>query len=72
MGQSVAGSDVVGLNEMDISEGMELFGKVISRKQLLQDQALATELLHELAYLPLAIMQAAAYLNHSRNTPQTR
>ena len=66
VGLSMAENEVIELSEMNISEGMELLGKAISRKQLLQDQALATELLHELTYLPLAITQAAAYLNRNR------
>ena len=57
--QSAAGRDVVKLLEMDPAEAADYLEKSLIRS----DVAGATELLKELAYLPLAITQAAAYLN---------
>jgi tetratricopeptide (TPR) repeat protein len=60
---SVAGSDVVELHEMDSQEAISFLEKSLIRKDLLRDTAAAAELLDELNHLPLAITQAAAYLN---------
>jgi hypothetical protein len=60
---SVAGSDVVELHEMDEQEAIRFLEKSLIRKDLLRDHATVTELLGELTCLPLAITQAAAYLN---------
>ena len=56
---SVAGRDVVELLEMDSREATDYLEKSLIRS----DEAGTGELLKELAYLPLAITQAAAYLN---------
>jgi tetratricopeptide (TPR) repeat protein len=60
---SLSVSDVVELHEMDQQEAVSFLEKSLIRKDLLQDTAITTELLNELTYLPLAITQAAAYLN---------
>ncbi|KLU92297.1 hypothetical protein MAPG_11243, partial [Magnaporthiopsis poae ATCC 64411] len=60
---SVAGNDVIELLEMDPQEAAEYLGKQLIRKDLLHDGGESTRLLEELTYLPLAITQAAAYLN---------
>ncbi|KAJ9634903.1 hypothetical protein H2199_008767 [Coniosporium tulheliwenetii] len=60
---SVAGSDVIELQEMDSQEAMSFLEKSLIRKHLLGNKAVVTELLNELTCLPLAITQAAAYLN---------
>ncbi|KAL8329138.1 hypothetical protein RB597_004735 [Gaeumannomyces tritici] len=60
---SVAGSDVVELSEMDPQEAADYLKKLLIRKDLLRDEGESTKLLKELTYLPLAITQAAAYLN---------
>ncbi|KAL8299083.1 hypothetical protein RB593_009136 [Gaeumannomyces tritici] len=60
---SVAGSDVVELSEMDPQEAADYLEKLLIRKGLLLDEGESTKLLKELTYLPLAITQAAAYLN---------
>ncbi|KAL8376638.1 hypothetical protein RB595_007648 [Gaeumannomyces hyphopodioides] len=60
---SVAGSDVVELFEMDPQEAADYLEKLLIRKDLLRDEGESTKLLKELTYLPLAITQAAAYLN---------
>ncbi|KAI1426992.1 hypothetical protein F5Y12DRAFT_739426 [Xylaria sp. FL1777] len=61
----VAGSDVIDLNEMSLDEAKEFLQKTLINKQLLQDKT-AEELFQELTYLPLAISQAAAYLNQNQ------
>ena len=63
-------SDVVEVKEMNNQEAISFLGKSlvsnsVARNQVLYNEAIATELLEELAHLPLAIAQAAAYL--SRN-----
>ncbi|KAK4100508.1 hypothetical protein N658DRAFT_408297, partial [Parathielavia hyrcaniae] len=63
VGVSVATNDVVELHDMDPQEAEDYLRKSLIRKQLLQDQAMTAELLRELTHLPLAITQAAAYLN---------
>ncbi|KAI0861334.1 acyl transferase/acyl hydrolase/lysophospholipase [Xylaria cubensis] len=63
LAQSVAGGDQIELNKMDAQEAQRLLMSSVVRKQLLQDETLTMELLEELTYLPLAITQAAAYLN---------
>ncbi|KAK3385401.1 hypothetical protein B0H63DRAFT_182369 [Podospora didyma] len=60
---SVAGIDVVDLSEMDSEEAKRFWGDSLTRKELLRDEALTTVLLEKLTYLPLAITQAAAYIN---------
>ena len=60
---SVAGPDVVNLDEMDPQEAKELWEELLIRKDPLRNEALTTKLLRELTYLPLAISQAAAYIN---------
>ncbi|GAB1320192.1 hypothetical protein MFIFM68171_10402 [Madurella fahalii] len=60
---SVAGSDVVELHEMDPPEAARFLEKSLIQKDILRDEAAMAELLKELAYLPLAITQAAAYIN---------
>ncbi|KAG7284212.1 hypothetical protein NEMBOFW57_010576 [Staphylotrichum longicolle] len=60
---SVAGSDVVELHAMDPEEATAFLEKSLIQKDLLRDEAATGELLMQLTYLPLAITQAAAYIN---------
>jgi tetratricopeptide (TPR) repeat protein len=62
----VAG-DVIELEEMNKQEAVSFLARSLARKHLLDDDTITTELLDELTYLPLAIAQAAAYLNRNRN-----
>ncbi|KAK3326646.1 P-loop containing nucleoside triphosphate hydrolase protein [Apodospora peruviana] len=57
--------DTIKLDEFSLSEAKELLGKLVTRKDLIHDDASVTELLRELTYLPLAITQAAAYLERN-------
>ncbi len=62
---SVAGRDVMQLQEMDSHEALSFLRQSLVQKEALQDDV-ANQLLHELTYLPLAISQAAAYLNRNQ------
>ncbi|KAK1762400.1 hypothetical protein QBC33DRAFT_623724 [Phialemonium atrogriseum] len=61
----VAGSDVVDLVRMDSQEATSLLERLLTRKEPIIGTVLQ-ELLEELTYLPLAITQAAAYLNRNQ------
>ncbi|KFY32215.1 hypothetical protein V493_00408, partial [Pseudogymnoascus sp. VKM F-4281 (FW-2241)] len=63
---AVAGSHIIDLREMSQEEAMAFMETSLTRKELLQDKATTLELLQELTYLPLAIAQAAAYLNQNQ------
>ncbi|RYP72558.1 hypothetical protein DL770_007938 [Monosporascus sp. CRB-9-2] len=63
---SVAETDVIELEELNLEEATTFLTKSVIRKQLLQDEEMTRELLKELTHLPLAIAQAAAYLNRNR------
>ena len=63
-----AGSNVIDVDEMDDTESKELFQRSLQNKQLIEDKDNITKLLNSLVNLPLAIMQAAAYLNAKRCT----
>ncbi|KAL2200934.1 P-loop containing nucleoside triphosphate hydrolase protein [Corynascus similis CBS 632.67] len=60
---SVAGSDLIELHEMDPPEAAEFFERSLVQKDMVRDKAEMAELLKQLTYLPLAITQAAAYIN---------
>jgi hypothetical protein len=57
------GSDVIEVREMSFSESKELLKKTLQNKRPLEDQSGTAMLLALLVNFPLAIMQAAAYLN---------
>ncbi|KAI0145536.1 hypothetical protein GGR57DRAFT_506731 [Xylariaceae sp. FL1272] len=62
---AVAVNDVVDLHEMSQEEATEFLKKTLINQELLRDKAAADELFRELTNLPLAIAQAAAYLNRN-------
>jgi hypothetical protein len=61
--QSLVRSDVVELSRMTEAEAVDILWHSLSRKDLLHNEATNTQLLVELDCLPLAITQAAAYIN---------
>ncbi|KAI0119738.1 acyl transferase/acyl hydrolase/lysophospholipase [Daldinia grandis] len=61
--QSWAENDVIEITEMNLEESLDLLDKSFDRQSQQWDATIATELVGELSYLPLAIKQAAAYLN---------
>jgi tetratricopeptide (TPR) repeat protein len=60
---SAAGSDVLELDKMDPAEAATFLENSLIQKDMVLDKAATTGLLEELTYLPLAITQAAAYIN---------
>jgi tetratricopeptide (TPR) repeat protein len=65
IGVTFAQVDIIDIEGMQQEEASHLLEKSLIRKQLLHDTTLVKELLMQLAYLPLAITQAAAYLNQT-------
>ncbi|KAK6209142.1 hypothetical protein LQW54_006596 [Pestalotiopsis sp. IQ-011] len=61
-----AQADIVDVEQMSREEATQLLEKSLPQKQMLQDEALMSELLDYLTCLPLAITQAAAYLNRTK------
>ncbi|KAL5359328.1 hypothetical protein BJX96DRAFT_183673 [Aspergillus floccosus] len=54
---------VMHVHELDQSTGIELPGKSLIQQSLMNDRHAVISLLEQLAFLPLAIVQAAAYIN---------
>ncbi|KAG8530142.1 uncharacterized protein KY384_005625 [Bacidia gigantensis] len=63
MAVDLAGSDIVEIHEMGPVEAETFLRQSLVQKESLQDQRIVSELLEELTFLPLAIAQAAAYIN---------
>ncbi|KAF5706795.1 kinesin light chain [Fusarium mundagurra] len=59
---SVAQSNVIKLSEMDDKDAKALLQVSLIQKDQMQDMDIIDKLLHKLAYLPLAITQASAYM----------
>jgi hypothetical protein len=55
--------NVLELNDMDKAEARQLLARRTTREALLNNEAAVNVLLETLAGLPLAIMQAAAFIN---------
>ena len=64
----LADYNIVDLQEMSIHEATLFLEKFFQREYLVQNQALVKEFLEELAYLPLAIVQASAYIIKNSTT----
>lgn len=56
------------LTHMDEETATQMLRNIINQEHLLDDQSSTSLLLAQLCYLPLAIMQAAAYLNMNYHT----
>jgi tetratricopeptide (TPR) repeat protein len=65
---SLTRGDVLELGAMDRGDAIDFLSESLVRKELLRNQAMTDKLLDELTCLPLAIAQAAAYLNMNRTT----
>jgi hypothetical protein len=65
---SLTRGDVLELDAMDRGDAIDFLSKSLVKKELLSNQAMTDKLLDELTCLPLAIAQAAAYLNINRTT----
>ncbi|KAH6958013.1 hypothetical protein DER45DRAFT_210178 [Fusarium avenaceum] len=59
---TVTQTNVLELPEMDKKDSRALLQSSLIQKEQMQDTVLVDKLLHELAYLPLAITQASAYM----------
>lgn len=59
-----AGTNIIPLPEMEQNEARNVLGKSLLKKSLLEDDAI-DKLLEDLSYLPLAIVQAAAFINQN-------
>lgn len=62
----LAGKNVVSVSEMDDDTAKGLLEKSLIDQDLLEDEQATAALLLELTYLPLAIVQAAAYINKNQ------
>ena len=58
--------EIVPMDKMSPETAKELLKTIISRPEVLKDDRQTSELLDELEFLPLAITQAAAYLNRNK------
>ncbi|KAH2587515.1 hypothetical protein KXW93_007624, partial [Aspergillus fumigatus] len=61
----LAASNVGSVPDVDQNIAKEIFRKLLIRKDLLQDDYVTSALLEQLAFLPLAISQAAACINQN-------
>ncbi|KAL2782794.1 nucleoside phosphorylase domain-containing protein [Aspergillus keveii] len=59
----LASPSVVNVSEPDAATGVKMLGKTLIRQDLLDDKEETIVLLEQLVFLPLAITQAAAYIN---------
>ncbi|KAH8689661.1 violaceus kinesin [Talaromyces proteolyticus] len=63
LAQRLAPSHIISLPEIDEPTAKELLKKSLFRSDLLNEPTITTTLLQQLTFLPLAITQAAAYIN---------
>lgn len=61
----LASSNVISVSEMTQDTGAEMLRTSLINSELSTDQTVILKLLDQLAYLPLAISQAAAYINEN-------
>ncbi|RAK80124.1 Pfs, NB-ARC and TPR domain protein [Aspergillus fijiensis CBS 313.89] len=59
----LAAANIVSIPDVDQKTGKKIFKELLVQKDLLQNDLMANILLEQLAFLPLAISQAAAYMN---------
>ncbi len=64
----LAGNNVVSVGEMDDIMAKDLLKKSVIDRDVLIDERATTDLLQKLTYLPLAIVQAVAYINKNQIT----
>ena len=67
----LAGKEVIELSEMLPNEGAEMFIKALEKPSLAIDRAETLTLMDNLACLPLAIVQAASFINMTHQPVQT-
>ncbi|KAF2176554.1 kinase subdomain-containing protein [Zopfia rhizophila CBS 207.26] len=64
----LAGKNVVSVSEMNETMGKNLLKNSLADQALLADNGAAADLLQKLTHLPLAVVQAAAYINENQIT----
>lgn len=62
---NLASPNVVSVPDIDQTTAKEIFKELLIEKDLLRDNYVTNTLLEKLAFLPLAISQAAAYINQN-------
>ncbi|KAH8747978.1 hypothetical protein F5883DRAFT_436893, partial [Diaporthe sp. PMI_573] len=62
---SIARANIIKLYQMASKEAIKFLKKSLFYKELIEEETIAARLLEKLTYLPLAIIQAAAYLNYN-------
>ncbi|KAN0086959.1 putative kinesin [Elaphomyces granulatus] len=62
---TIVGPDVISIPEMDDKIATDLLRVSLIRQDLVNDSQPTTQLLRQLSYLPLAIIQAASYMNQT-------
>ena len=62
----LAGKDVVDLTEMDVDGATEILSNLLIESDILHDRHSTRALLEKLTCLPLAIVQAASYINKNQ------
>jgi tetratricopeptide (TPR) repeat protein len=65
--QQLVGSNTIELVKLQPDEANQLLTHALNRKEFLQETSVVTDFFEELDYVPLAITQAAAYLNINTN-----
>jgi tetratricopeptide (TPR) repeat protein len=65
--QQLVGSNTIELVKLQPDEAIQLLTHALNRKEFLQETSVVTDFFEELGYVPLAITQAAAYLNINTN-----
>jgi nucleoside phosphorylase/tetratricopeptide (TPR) repeat protein len=67
----LAGKEVIELHRMSPDEGVEMFTGALENPDVAVDRVATLTLLEKLTYLPLAIVQAASYMNMTQRSVQT-
>ncbi|KAL5366281.1 hypothetical protein BJX96DRAFT_180588 [Aspergillus floccosus] len=62
----LAFSNIIAIPDIDPDTAAQILEKSLARKELLNDRTAMAALLKQLAYFPLAIVQASAYINKKR------
>jgi hypothetical protein len=64
--EALTQASVIRLDDMDRTEAKQLLSQRLTQKTLVEDEKAVDELLELLAYLPLAIVQAVAFINNNQ------
>ncbi|KAK5327659.1 hypothetical protein LTR93_003045 [Exophiala xenobiotica] len=67
----LAGKNVVDLGDMEIEDAEQMLQNLLAKPEILRDHENTLELLDKLTCLPLAIVQAASYLNKNDESIKT-